>query len=196
MRTKGGKRRGPIVSTYSGEPIVTIGGETMTTAAVTSAAKAVFGAKYTGTTGTNPKDAIGSSKLPLHLWPPSATAVGCLGFLDGMLKYGRSNWRASPVLASIYVAALKRHSDAYYEGQTNDPDTGIPHLAGVLASAAILVDAAAAGTLVDDRQYPGGYQKLVAELTPHVARLRELRAGKNPRHYTIADVKEDGVGTR
>ena len=32
---------------------------------------------------TNPKDAIGSDKLPLHLWPSTATALGCLGLLDG-----------------------------------------------------------------------------------------------------------------
>ena len=44
---------------------------------------------------TNPKDAIGSQKLPLHLWPTTATAMGCLGLLDGALKYGRANWRVS-----------------------------------------------------------------------------------------------------
>lgn len=136
----------------------------------------------------NPKDAIGSTKLPLHLWPPSATAAGCLGLLDGMLKYGRNNFRATEVLASVYVAALKRHTDAFFEGESIDPDSGIPHLAGILANAAILVDAGAAGSLVDDRQFPGGYAKLVAELTPHVARLQQKHADKNPRHYTIADV--------
>jgi mutator protein MutT len=139
---------------------------------------------------TNPKDAIGSDKLPVDLWPPSATAVGCLGLLDGALKYGRSNWRATPVLASVYIGALKRHTDAYYEGYTMDPDSGIPHLSGILANGAILVDAGAAGTLVDDRQYPGGYAKLVDELTPHVARLKMKHKDKNPKHYTIADAIE------
>ena len=43
---------------------------------------------------TNPKDAVGSDKLPLHLWPTTATVVGALGLLDGALKYGRSNFRA------------------------------------------------------------------------------------------------------
>lgn len=42
---------------------------------------------------TNPKDQLGSLKLPLHLWPMSATAFGCIGLANGMLKYGRSNWR-------------------------------------------------------------------------------------------------------
>lgn len=27
---------------------------------------------------TNPKDLIGSGKLPLHLWPTTATAMGCI----------------------------------------------------------------------------------------------------------------------
>jgi hypothetical protein len=56
---------------------------------------------------TNPKDAVGSDKLPLHLWPESATMYGCLGLLEGMSKYGRSNWRAAGVRASIYYDACK-----------------------------------------------------------------------------------------
>ena len=42
---------------------------------------------------SNPKDMIGSNKLPLHLWPNTATAMGSLGFLNGALKYGRANFR-------------------------------------------------------------------------------------------------------
>ena len=143
----------------------------------------------------NPKDALGSNKLPLELWPASASALGSLGLLDGMLKYGRTNWRAAEVLASIYVGALKRHVDDYHEGITIDPMSGLPVLAHILANGAILGDATMAGTLVDDRQYPGRngqrYQALVEELTPHVARLKAMHAGKNPRHYSIADVQPD-----
>lgn len=42
---------------------------------------------------TNPKDIIGSDKLPLHLVPFSAIAYECLAYLEGALKYGRANWR-------------------------------------------------------------------------------------------------------
>jgi hypothetical protein len=136
----------------------------------------------------NPKDIVGSTKLPISLWPETATLVGCLGLLDGALKYGRTNWRATPVKASIYVDAAKRHLNAYFEGETLDPDSGIPHLGHALASIAILVDAEAAGTLVDDRQFNGaGYRRKVTELTGHVARLKKLHEGKNPYHYTIVD---------
>jgi hypothetical protein len=41
---------------------------------------------------------------------------------------------------------------------------------------AILVDAEAAGKLVDDRNYPGGYAELAELLTPHVAKLQALYA--------------------
>lgn len=137
---------------------------------------------------TNPKDAIGSSKLPLHLWPATATAMGSLALLDGALKYGRANWRASGVRASIYVDACNRHLNAWFEGEDCAPDSGLPHLAHALACLAVLVDADAAGNLTDDRQYPGGYQALVERLTPHVERLKDEAFDRKPaHHYTIAD---------
>ncbi len=136
---------------------------------------------------TNPKDAIGSDKIPLHLWPPSATALGSIGFLDGALKYGRSNWRPTGARATVYVGAALRHLQAWYEGEDNASDSGIPHLGHALACLAIIVDAQAAGKLVDDRQYPGGYAALIEQLTPHVARLKETHRLKAPKHYTIAD---------
>lgn len=136
---------------------------------------------------TNPKDAVGSDKLPLHLWPETATAMGTLGLLDGMLKYGRNNWRETGVRATIYIDALKRHINAYAEGEDLDPDSGMPHLSHALACLAILVDAKAADKLNDDRNYPGGYRSLVEELTPRVKELKERHADKSPKHWTIAD---------
>src|SRR4051812_15804399 len=119
---------------------------------------------------SNPKDAIGSGKIPLHLWPPSASVLGCLGLLDGMLKYGRSNWRAAGVRWSIYYDAIRRHLDALHEGEDLDPDSGLPHMAHILACCAIIVDAQATGQLIDDRQYQGaGYRQLVSQMTPQVA---------------------------
>lgn len=135
----------------------------------------------------NPKDSIGSSKMPMHLWPETATMVGALGLLDGALKYGRANWRATDVRASIYIDAAKRHLNAWFEGEDNDPDSGIPHMGHALACLAIVVDAEAAGTLIDDRQVRGGYRTLLTALTPHVTRLQALHAAKAPHHYTIAD---------
>lgn len=141
------------------------------------------------TKDSNPKDIIGSDKLPLHLWPETATILGSLALLDGALKYGRSNFRAVGVKFSIYHDAAKRHLNALFEGQDLDPDSGLPHTAHVLACMAILIDAKAHGKLTDDRQYheSDGYLKLVGEMTPHVKRLKEKHADKSPKHYTIGD---------
>lgn len=144
---------------------------------------------------SNPKDMIGSDKLPLHLWPETATIYGCLGLLEGMLKYGRSNWRKAGVRASIYADALKRHVNAYFEGEDDATDSGLPHLAHALACIAILIDAKAAGKLVDDRMVEGGYLGLVESMTPHVARLKAKYADRSPRHYTIADNGLEGEET-
>jgi hypothetical protein len=136
----------------------------------------------------NPKDSIAAGKIPLSLWSPVATALGALALLDGMLKYGRSNYRAVPVKASVYVDAAKRHLDAWFEGEEADPDSGLDHIGHALASLNIIVDARAAGTLLDDRNMPGRYRGAMATLTPHVARLQALYAEREPpRHYTIAD---------
>ena len=132
----------------------------------------------------NPKAVVGSTKLPLHLWPTTASAVGCIALLNGALKYGRSNWRAVGVRASIYVDACQRHLSAWFEGEECDEE-GVPHLGAALACIAILVDCAAAGKLRDDRQHPGGHREFLESLSPLVARLHEQHAGKSPKHYTI-----------
>lgn len=139
---------------------------------------------------TNPKDAIGSIKLPLHLWPATATATGCLGLLEGDCKYGLNNYRSGDgVIASIYVAAAKRHLDAWFEGEEYAPDTGVPHLGNALACLAIIVDTQAHDKLVDDRNYApnNGYRRLVERLTPMVARIQNMFKDHHPKRWTIAD---------
>lgn len=138
----------------------------------------------------NPKDAIGRNKLPLHLWPATATAYGAVGLQEGEGKYGRNNFRAASVAASVYVAALKRHIDAYMEGENVAPDSGVPHLANILANAAILTDATVNGTLIDDRNFvpnPGKFQAAMTELTKVSASLKVLHADKNPKHWDARD---------
>lgn len=150
-----------------------------------SANLAQVGPSKPETKPTNPKDIIGSSKLPLHLWPTTASAMGCLGFLEGALKYGRSNFRAVGVRSSIYYDACRRHLDAWFEGEDNAPDSGLPHLSHALACIAIIVDAQACGKLNDDRMYPADYRKFVDDLSTHVPRLKEKYADvTGVTHYT------------
>ncbi|MEZ2746326.1 dATP/dGTP diphosphohydrolase domain-containing protein [Halopseudomonas bauzanensis] len=136
---------------------------------------------------TNPKDAVGSTKVPLHLWPTTATVVGSMALLDGALKYGRANFRSGGVRASIYFDACNRHLNAWFEGEDNDPDSGLPHLGHALACLAVVVDAQAAGRLTDDRQYPGGYRALLEQMTRHVERLKDVHFDRHPVHFTIAN---------
>lgn len=136
---------------------------------------------------TNPKDAIGSNKIPYHLWPDTATIYGSMAFLYGAVQYGRMNYRAIGVRASIYYDACKRHLDKWFAGEDLDGDSGLPHLAHALACIAILIDAKECGKLNDDRSIKGGYLELVKKMTPHVSRIKELFKDKNPKHYTIKD---------
>lgn len=139
----------------------------------------------------NPKDAIGSDKLPIHLFPTTAMALGSLANLHGNLKYGRNNWRAASVRYTIYLDAIIRHAQACLEGEDVDPESGLPHEAHILAGAGILCDAAACGRLIDDRNYRGSFWRgFVEKWTPHVARLKEQFKDRKPKHWQISDGRE------
>ena len=142
---------------------------------------------------TNPKDIIGSGKLPLELVPDSMVAYASLSFLEGALKYGRFNWRAAGVRSSIYVAAAKRHLAKWWNGEECDPDTKVPHLSSVLACIAIIIDADVSDQLNDDRPpkqrlLPGMIDNDLQELASH---LREHFKDHDPKQYTIWDTLPD-----
>lgn len=138
----------------------------------------------------NPKDAVGSTKVPMGLVPATFIAETALAFLEGKEKYGQVNWRAAPVRASVYIDALKRHISKYEECQDRDPDTLVHHLGNLGACAGILIDAAAHGTLVDDRNYtkPDLVSRYIDNLAHKVRHIKELFKDKNPKHWTKRDM--------
>lgn len=138
---------------------------------------------------SNPKDAIASKKIPMHLAPATAVMAMVTGLLHGMLRYGRSNWRPAGAKASVYHDAIRRHLDDWFEGNDTDEE-GCDNLDAILANVAIIVDARACGKLTDDRQFPGGYREAKAKAEENVARLLVMHAEKSPRHYTIADARQ------
>ena len=73
---------------------------------------------------------------------------------SGADKYGAYNWRQVPVSTTTYVSAMMRHLNAFRDGVDLDAESGRSHLSHIMANCAILLDAAAAGTLVDDRSFP------------------------------------------
>lgn len=139
---------------------------------------------------TNPKDAIGCKKLPLHLVPASGIATTALAFLEGALKYGKYNWRITGVCASIYLDAMKRHIDKWESGEDVDLKTGVPHLASVCACAMIIMDARLCGKLNDDRPPSAPLSDLIDLLSDDVQRLQELFKDHHPHQYTIADTEK------
>lgn len=140
---------------------------------------------------TNPKDAIGSDKLPLGLVPSSLIAFTSLAFLEGASKYGRYNWRIAGVRASIYNDALARHMAAWWNGEDIDPQTGVPHLANAAACIAILIDAGESKALNDDRPPRQPTGAMIRWLAVKVPEIKALFKDHNPKQYTILDSKED-----
>lgn len=115
--------------------------------------------------GINPKDAMGQKKPDLSLVPPTATLYTALAMENGRQKYGKNNWRENKVIASIYIAAAKRHLDAWLEGEELADDSKAPHLGHALATISILVDALEGGNMVDDRGPPGPFPGVLKKWT-------------------------------
>lgn len=111
----------------------------------------------------NPKTAIGVTKVPLHLVPPSAKHYLALALADGARKYGPYNWREHEISVSVYKAAAERHLDAFWDGENVAPDSRIHHVAHAMACCALILDAFTLGKLKDDRPLTGATPRLQAE---------------------------------
>lgn len=122
----------------------------------------------------NPKDAAALTRVPLHLFPPAGTIYGAMACKDGADKYGPYNWRERSISLTQYVGAMQRHLLALLDGEDCASDSGLPHLAHVLATAAILLDAKQADALLDDRpKRPGKSAELIAECNALLKRRTE-----------------------
>ena len=138
----------------------------------------------------NPKSAIGIKKVPLHLVPPSAAHYLAHAFSDGAVKYGPYNWREKNVAASVYIAAMKRHIDSWWDGEDLSEDAKVEHLAHAMACAAIILDAASIGKLVDDRPVKGAASRLQKEYadnskTEWKQTFNSLIQGSPPSHELV-----------
>lgn len=103
----------------------------------------------------NPKDKFGLAKAPLRLLPPIALINLAKVMAIGAGKYGDVNWRKDKPRTTVYVEAMLRHLFAYLDGQDNDEETNLPHVAHAMANCAIILDATACETLIDDRAKSG-----------------------------------------
>lgn len=121
-----------------------------------------------GLTDTNPKTKYGQAKPSIGLIPGPALLHIADAFADGAQKYGPANWRVDPVSTSTYFNAALRHLFAWYDGEGLAEDSGVHHLGHAAACLAILLDAEAQGTLIDDRPTAGKFAELTKKLTKTV----------------------------
>ena len=136
---------------------------------------------------TNPKDRMATSRLDLSLFPDTAVIYGALGMTEGDSKYGGYNYRVGGVLASVYVAAGRRHIAKWFNGQESDPKTGVHHLASALACIAILIDAREAGVLRDDRPPQLPLAQLLESLESSVKHLHTIFPNGPARFTEVAN---------
>lgn len=116
-------------------------------------------------TVVNPKEAAGSRKPAIWSVFPRWVSLSVGRVMSiGAAKYGAFNYRESSISASIYEDAMERHSQLWFDGEDNDAETGESHLASVIASCTLLMDAQATGKLNDNRQKTGLVRKKLDEL--------------------------------
>jgi hypothetical protein len=99
----------------------------------------------------NPKDIAGAVKPQLHLLPPVAMVEMARVMEHGADKYGAWNWRDQNITLTAYLSALLRHTFDVVAGEDIDPESGVPHMGHIMATAAIVLDAGANRSLIDDR---------------------------------------------
>ena len=134
---------------------------------------------------SNPKDLVGSKKAPLSTLPFRVLWRVGLAMLEGMVKYGRHNYRAVGVRASVYFDGAMRHLGAWWEGEDIDPDSGFNHIDKLIADLMVLRDSMLGGNWEDDR--PPRRLEDFPSLHAEAKRIVEQHADKKPHHFTIRD---------
>lgn len=102
----------------------------------------------------NPKDSVGVRKAPASVVPRGVVAELGLAMLEGARKYGRHNYRAAGIVASVNYDAAIGHIDAWWEGEDTDPDSGLSHITKAIAALTVLRDGMMMGNWLDDRPPP------------------------------------------
>ena len=100
----------------------------------------------------NPKTAFGEKKPKMSDTPTVGIVEMGKVFSMGAAKYGRFNWRHHKVSSTVYYDAAQRHLFAWFEGEDLDPESGLSHLAHVMACMNIILDAEKHGKLNDNRE--------------------------------------------
>lgn len=132
----------------------------------------------------NPKAAAGKMKAPVSCIPAYVVGELGIGMLEGELKYGRHNYRDTPVVASEYIDAARRHLDDWWEGLDNDAESAanLSNLVKAMACLTVLRDAQMQGKLIDDRPPGSAHTHMRATLNDMAKKLREKYPVPVPPH--------------
>lgn len=124
------------------------------------------------TKDTNPKDAVGVRKWRQFATVPF-TVIWEIGvaMLEGARKYGRHNYRVAGVRASVYVDAAMGHISQWWEGEDDDPESGLSHITKALATLAVMRDAMLNEKFYDDRPPACNLGKIRADLQAKVEEI-------------------------
>ncbi len=138
----------------------------------------------------NPKQAFGDKKPRLTLLPMTAMLAQEEAHRDGALKYGEQNWRDQPVEIMTYVDAAMRHLRLFENGERYARDTKVDNLGAVMACCAIIIDAMAHESVIDNRRpSTAACDALHDRGEKMVAHLREMQSQREAAKKT--DGRED-----
>lgn len=80
------------------------------------------------------------AKARYDLIPPNALDLVARVLEFGARKYAPENWRKVPDARRRYFAAVQRHLWAWWRGQANDSESGLPHIAHALCCAFFILE--------------------------------------------------------
>jgi Domain of unknown function (DUF5664) len=90
-------------------------------------------------------------KLEYHLIPTDGLRELAKVFTAGAKKYSPYNWERGMKWTKVYNS-LRRHLDAFWDGEMRDPETGLHHMAHATWNALALLVYAIRGIGIDDRR--------------------------------------------
>lgn len=135
----------------------------------------------------NPKNTAGVRKAPLRYLPLAPLVETAEVMESGADKYGAWNWRQDKIDLMGHLEAIERHLFAKIAGEDADPDSGHDHLAHVIATCLVVLDAEDFDT-VDDNRVP---QKVPVSLEESKGRTRSVRL--DPRNSLTARSTITGI---
>ena len=98
-------------------------------------------------------DRKNEGKPKLSFIPYEAQKQEALVWEFGARKYSRDNWKKGLPFLSV-IDSILRHAAAYAAGETNDPESGLPHMAHIRCNTSMLLEYELTHKELDDRPTP------------------------------------------